>query len=698
MKPLKNSKQVDFPPIAVFDIEATQWVNVKVLCHLDEYGNRKAFYTIKDYLEWLLSSFEGDCVWSHFGSGYDNRFLVDEVHKLQGSSYKAIMSGGLPIIFLLENEAYKRPAKRSGKMRNRQLSLLDSFRLLPTSLAAIGTSIGHNKMEVDRSRIEKLTPHEVEAYCMDDCEILLAGLQRYRDTIKEQGGSYSPTTASVASNFIRADKSIEWKRFFEPDSNYTRYSGESFEMGYPHSKPGMIQADEFAEGAYYGGRCEVFRKGVFRGPLYYYDIASAYPWAMRQELPFYLQGFEPGATYREPDKLEKILKHPGISDAYVVIPKYSFKVPPLPVRGHGQKVVFAEGAFHGRWTNAELWALYQRGKDKGVTISVTAWAKFKGVAFARPFVDKFYALRKVAKEQGDEGLSMIFKILLNACYGKLAQQLEQSSYVYGPAYEFLRQIAEEEGTLRPSPLAGVFEIVETTPGPFRHVAAGAYVTALARLKLLEGMETAMAAGANVYYCDTDSIVVDKPISQWGKDKELGSWELEATLDEAEFLCPKVYRAVTTSGKLILKAKGSNLKSQLEPSEPKEAHDRERMLRWCVYARDISEYAAEVTAALSDEQLSYYGKAEAGLVGWRTGMNRGSVSCEVSILDRMARNEDSKREHHKGVSNPLYLVGDEGSYVDVRELDSESMLEMELESDYRAMEKLLMSETMYLDRE
>jgi len=692
MRPLKSSQATEFPPLAVFDIEATDWVNVKLICHLDEYGNRKSFETVEQYLHWLLTDFEGDVVWSHFGSGYDNRFLVEAVQGWEGSSYKAIMSGGLPIIFILENEDYTRESPKNGKERPRQVKLLDSFRLLPTSLANVGKSIGMPKQDVDRSRIEKLTSQELIDYCMSDCEILLRGMQTFRDTIMEQGGTYAPTSASIAANFIRADPTIDWKRFFEPESGYQRYSGESFEMMLPRSKPGMLQADEFSEGAYYGGRCEVFRRGVADGPLYYYDIASAYPWAMRQTLPFYFQGFEPGAAWNETQELEKILRHHGVSDAYVSIPRGTFEIPPLPVRSPTGKVVFAEGNFHGRWTNAELWALYRRGKDKGVRISVTAWAKFSGVAFARPFVDRFYALRKQAKESGDEGLSMVLKILLNSCYGKLAQQLEQSCFIYGPAYEFLRLAAEEDGTLRPSPLPGVHEIVEETPGPFRHVAAGAYVTALARLKLLEGMETAMRNGARIYYCDTDSIVVDKKIRHWGKSKELGSWELESVFTGAEFLCPKVYRATDTEGKLTLKAKGTNLKSQLELSEPEEAHEQERLLRWCVYAREISPAAAKVVESLSEDELDYYGKVEAGLLGWRSGMARGDIKCQVSVLDRMARHEDTKRDHGVLVSTPLYLVGEDSDpYLDVRTLDPESLLEMELESDYRAVEKLIVSD-------
>lgn len=694
MRPLNKSKRKDFPKLAVYDIESVDWINVRTVCHLDEYGNRLAFKTVQEYLQWLLTDFEGDMVWSHFGSGYDNRFLVEQVHKWNGSSYKAIMSGGLPIIFILQNSAYVRPSAKNGKDRERQVTLLDSFRLLPTSLAKMGKSLGKPKMEVDRRRIEKLTYAQCVKYCMSDCEILLLGLQRFRETIVREGGAYSPTTASIASNFIRMDPDIDWKRFFEPNSGYKRYSGESFDMGYPESKPGMLQADEFCEGAYYGGRCEVGKHHA-DVPLYYYDIASAYPWAMRQKLPFYFQGFEPGAKWEDREELEKILKGYGVSDAYVSIPKGTFPFPLLPVR-KDDKVVFAEGKFRGRWTNAELWELYKRGKDRGVRIDVTAWAKFTGVSFARPFVDKFYALRKQAKDTGDDAQSMIYKILLNACYGKLAQQLEQSSFVYGDAYEWLCEAASEDGRLKPCPTPGVSEIVEQTQGPFRHVAAGAYVTALARIRLYEGIETALKQGATLYYCDTDSIVIDRKIPQWGKSTELGSWELEAEFHSgAEFLVPKVYRARDMkTGRHVLKAKGTNLNSQLEITKPEAEHERERYLRWCVYARDISEQAKAEVDKLTKKQLTYYGQTQAGLLGWRSSLLKGNTDCSVATLDRMARTPDSKRVHLETHSEPLYLTGDDSNpYLDVRKLDAESLLEIELgEEIYAEVDKLRLIES------
>ena len=60
----------------------------------------------------------------------------------------------------------------------------------------------------------------------------------------------------------------------------------------------------------------------------------------------------------------------------------------------------------------------------------------------------------------------------------------------------------------------------------------------------------------VYYTDTNSIIVDKPLpSELVSDSELGKFKLEYQIEKAIFLAPGVYCAVDTAGKLIVKVKG-----------------------------------------------------------------------------------------------------------------------------------------------
>nr|AWB36251.1 hypothetical protein [Lactarius sp. (in: basidiomycete fungi)] len=60
----------------------------------------------------------------------------------------------------------------------------------------------------------------------------------------------------------------------------------------------------------------------------------------------------------------------------------------------------------------------------------------------------------------------------------------------------------------------------------------------------------------LYYSDTDSIYIDKPLSEDMVSKTiLGLMKLEYTLTDAVFLAPKMYYLETETGNIIYKVKG-----------------------------------------------------------------------------------------------------------------------------------------------
>src|SRR6267142_47480 len=67
----------------------------------------------------------------------------------------------------------------------------------------------------------------------------------------------------------------------------------------------------------------------------------------------------------------------------------------------------------------------------------------------------------------------------------------------------------------------------------------------------------------LYYSDTDSIYIDKPLPPEMVDsKSLGKMKLENVLTKAIFLAPKVYYLETVEGKVIYKVKGLSHKIDL----------------------------------------------------------------------------------------------------------------------------------------
>lgn len=595
MKPLKGRR--DWPKLAVFDIEAEKWVKVTLVCHVDEYGARKAFWDVPSYLNWLFRGFEGDHVWAHWGGHYDHRFIIQEA-TMRGWSWETVQSGNLIIIVTVMH-----PKTR------KKIHFCESARLMPDSVERIGKTIDLPKLDVDRSHIEKLSLPDAMAYCLRDCDIVLKGLQYMRKALKLIDADFAYTLASVSSRWVRRSSALQWQKFYVPDPSNPRKKIYS---------PQMLLADEFCMPAYFGGRTEVFKAGKFTGPLYYYDIRSSYPWSMTLPLPAYLKDIGP-----PPKNTRRALEKCGISEAIVTVP--DTYLPILPVRGKG-KLLFPVGTFKGRWTNLELVEAIKRGAK----VKLTSQCTFYPMTFLKNFVDTFYELRLKAIEEGDPFRSYAYKIALNSLYGKLIESVDRKSIVHGSRAVNRAIAVHGEKAIEPTPCPGVYAVSTTQDGSFRHVAAGAYVTARSRLRLFEGLEKARQAGGNVYYCDTDSIVTDVPLT--GEKDELGGFKLEATFSEFEALAPKVYRAITDEGKRIWKVKGVPIRVKRE-GVPIPDEECERRWRDYVEGRAVE---------------------KEGITGFATDLRHSRISPQAQILSRAMRNPDTKRIHTNGDSVPLSL--------------------------------------------
>jgi hypothetical protein len=60
---------------------------------------------------------------------------------------------------------------------------------------------------------------------------------------------------------------------------------------------------------------------------------------------------------------------------------------------------------------------------------------------------------------------------------------------------------------------------------------------------------------NLYYSDTDSLVLDCPLPDHLVGIDLGQFKLEREVSEGVFLAPKVYGLSEYNGKVIIKNKG-----------------------------------------------------------------------------------------------------------------------------------------------
>lgn len=694
MKPVGDENP--WPLFSVFDIEATGWTDVTRVCHVDEMGQRCHFNTVGEYMDFLFSdAFESDMVWAHWGGRYDHRFIIWEAAlRTEGKErawrvyqWQAMVSGNLIIILVVIDD------------KGNKIKFCESGRLMPNSVKDIGETVSTvvcqcwhfkdqhvegkcevcgcqafecrdlHKLDIDRRKIQDYDEQTVIDYCYRDCDIVMQGLKLMRHNLMAAGCDFGFTLASIATRYVRRSDVLEWWRFY--DKVFDPVSGRR-KMEYSEA---MLTADKFCEPAFFGGRTEVYRKtkpGETFRDLFYYDITSCYPWAMTQELPAYFTGFSapkmklvslPGQPAKHTQDIRKALSKCGISDVSIWMPENQevFKYPVLPWRDDkeardrenarraerglpplrsvsGDKVVFpllTEGE-RGRWTNIELMELWEQGHAHGLKMVIHGQANYEPRAFLQSVVAQFFKLRLEAAANGDEFRKYAYKIFLNSIYGKLTETSVRRSVLFGD--DMIAAAIEKHGAeaIVESPAPGAYFLTTEQDGPFRHVAAGAYVTALGRLRLLAGIKAAHAAGAKIFYCDTDSLIVDKPVFGLNKDKRLGEFNLECEVAEAEFYACKVYRIVKAEGyykkpeeRVIYKCKGMPIQFNSNTDADFAAEECEH--RWRQY---ISKLIG----------LQLESPTREGISGFMTDIKQGRLYPRAYAIPRQANYSDLKRLH------------------------------------------------------
>lgn len=170
--------------------------------------------------------------------------------------------------------------------------------------------------------------------------------------------------------------------------------------------------------AYAGGRAEMLKYGDITGPVYEYDLCSAYPAAM-QHLPS-LQG----GTWQHHVGNPQLRKGRNHFALYRVrwqqYPEFEHLPGVLPYRK-------ADGSM--LWpTNGETWVWwpeFQVAWDSGVSevhvLEAWVYTPRQNSKLPFAFVPDKYEQRQVLKRHGDGGQFAI-KLGLNSMYGKLAQQ------------------------------------------------------------------------------------------------------------------------------------------------------------------------------------------------------------------------------------------------------------------------------------
>lgn len=393
----------------------------------------------------------------------------------------------------------------------RRIVFVDTMNYFQVSLSILGKQIGEYKEKIDFATADEA---ELSEYCKQDVNVIRVAITQLVTMMREQDfGKMQKTCASLAFSTYR-------HRFMPCEI-------------FIHNNPHALSLER---AAYHGGRVEVFRWGSTREHLWKLDVNSMYPFVMSNGLyPKKLIGHtvcdESGEAIAE-----------YLDNYYVVarcVVETDSEVYPCQTE---KRLIYPVGCFTTVLGNEGLRFAFSRGH----LVSISEIALYEKTHLFREYVTFFYERRKEARAAGNIAYAYFYKLLMNTLYGKWGQrQYHRLIQFEDDPLAFYSGHCDYEGVkARQTTLMGTTTITARTEtesyNSFPLISAA--VTENARLYLWQLIET--AGIDNLYYCDTDSLIV----SDVGKERlqeyigdDLGQLKIEGESTDSEFFSPKDYR-------------------------------------------------------------------------------------------------------------------------------------------------------------
>ena len=353
---------------------------------------------------------------------------------------------------------------------------VDSLNWFGDSVKKTGERIGLEKLPID---FDTCTDAELSRYCHRDTEIELESFKLFIEFLEtHQISRLRYTMASTAMSAFMF--------------------GSVGAKIYIHNN---AEAIELERDSYRGGRCECFFIGEKNNENYYIvDVNSLYPSVMRNNL--------------YPVKYEKISQKLMVTDiedrlrSHSVIAKVLIETDEPVYAVRRERTIFPVGCFWVTLTTPEL----KYAIAKGHLVKVAECVLYEQADIFTKYVNKFYKLRCGFRSKLNEFDAEICKLLLNSLYGKFGQKADVWEKIGDcPGERDRVETIFRAGGGRRSEirylLGEIFELVGAEECFNSFPAIAAHVTAYARLKLYELIK--QAGQGNYFYCDTDSLIVNR---------------------------------------------------------------------------------------------------------------------------------------------------------------------------------------------
>ena len=551
---------------------------------IESYANKsldqKALFS--SFITQLLSFFSKDnnviTVYAHNLSGFDGIFLMKQLLTFGKVEPLLFNSKLMSIKIKLNIEGYK----------GKTIVFKDSYLLLPQSLRKLCEAFNITKPKgffpflltnvLYKGVLPKLefwtgiTANEYESlinqylgttwsfkeeaikYCKLDCQCLHEILIKFNELIFKHfkvNISYSLTLPALAMRIYKSQfmpKNTIYQLLGNIESNIRQsYTGGAVDVYIPHNRITTLFSDIK----------DIFKK------LYVYDVNSLYPFIMANTpMPI------GKPTYFEGDI--RSLEASAFGYFYCKITSPEYLENPILQR----KIITSEGirtiAGLGSWEGWIFSGEMDNAMKLGYTFEILKGYQFEKGYIFKDYVLKMYNLRmEYAKTHP---MNLIAKLLMNSLYGKFGMKLDTTRIemfdtsnemensifnelleVSGETLQDFIQIDSHFITVRKSILSYKYnEEDDMFHGLDVNIAIASAITAGARMWMSVFKNNPLF---NLFYSDTDSVVVDKQLPEFMVGKELGQLKLEHVVTKAVFLAPKVYGLVDVDGSEIIKVKG-----------------------------------------------------------------------------------------------------------------------------------------------
>jgi hypothetical protein len=216
-----------------------------------------------------------------------------------------------------------------------------------------------------------------------------------------------------------------------------------------------------------------------------------------------------------------------------------------------ERVAYPTGRFSGRWTKIELAYAESQGTKIEEVTEVMVWPEERNVF--RPWIEKLWALRANAAGGKSGPMGTFLKFYMNSLTGKLGSRPEFEDVFLNPG-EVKAGMEPMGGGFYKQARSGVAKRGGqwVAGSPCAHVEWAAYLTSWGRVEWHKEA-VSVDGGADVAYCDTDSLRCAKPRTR-NVGKGLGEWLHEGHFRDFQANAPKFYR-MNLEGKVEVKSKG-----------------------------------------------------------------------------------------------------------------------------------------------